>query len=467
MASSAPQASEPVLSTLNLDGSRRRIHPTLSPGSFLTARRGVAYGLMALFVAIPYFEINGKPLILLDLPAREFTFFGRTFLPTDTLVLMFLGLTIVALVLLMTALLGRVWCGWACPQTVYLEFLYRPIERLFEGKATAQKKLDKTPFAGKRLLKNLVFLIVSMFVAHVFLAYFVGIDRLVEWIQMSPFDHPVAFVVMGSVTALMFFDFASFREQTCIIACPYGRLQSVLLDKQSLVIGYDEARGEPRGKLSKKDSVDAPPLGDCIDCGACVRTCPTGIDIRRGLQMECIGCAQCIDACEPIMDRIGKPRGLIRYSSQDELAGAPRKLLRPRVIIYPVILAAAIGALIYALGARPSVEITILRAPGTPFTVLPGHKVSSQVRLKVNNRSGETRRYTVELHGVEGGELIAPQNGFALPAGEATTATFFVVSPRAAYDGGKLHIELRIYDDAGWERTLSHSLIGPAEKGTP
>ena len=467
MTSSAPNADEPVLSTLNLDGSRRRIRPTLSPGGFLSARRLVAYGLMVGFVAVPYFEFHGKPLILLDLPAQEFTFFGRTFLPTDTLFLMLLGLAIVALVLLVTALLGRVWCGWACPQTVYLEFLYRPIERLFEGTPSAQRKLDKNRGSARRVGKNIAFLFVSMFVAHVFLAYFVGIERLSQWIRSTPLEHPVAFVTMASVTALMFFDFASFREQTCIIACPYGRLQAVLLDRQSLVIGYDETRGEPRGRLSKKTIQRARPAGDCIDCGACVRTCPTGIDIRGGLQMECIGCAQCIDACDAIMDRVDKPRGLIRYSSQDELAGKPRKLWRPRIVIYPLILVAAVVALVISLGASPAVEVTVLRTLGTPFTVLPGDRVSGQVRLKIHNRSGDTHRYTVQLVDVEDGELIAPNNGAELASGEATTATLFVITPRREFRDGRRGVQLRILDEAGWEQIVSHVLLGPNEAGAP
>ena len=240
-------------------------------------------------------KINGKPLMLFDITRREFTFFGATFLPTDTFLLMLLLFSIFVGIFLVTAIWGRVWCGWGCPQTVYMEFVYRPLEVLIEGGRSRQIKTDKTGVSGRRMIKHFVFFIVSAFLANTFLAYFVGWDRLLGWMTSSPSQHPIAFGVMIGTTVLMFGDFGWFREQTCIVACPYGRFQSVLLDRQSLIVGYDEQRGEPRGKGKRKEGDGR---GDCVDCSLCVTTCPTGIDIRNGLQMECIGCANCIDACD-------------------------------------------------------------------------------------------------------------------------------------------------------------------------
>jgi cytochrome c oxidase accessory protein FixG len=454
----APAASEKVLSTLNEDGSRFQIRPKLSPGRFLLRRRIVGYVLIALFVLLPYIYINGKPAILLDLARAEFTFFGTTFLPTDALLLMLLGLTIVLAVFIFTALFGRVWCGWGCPQTVYMELVYRPIERLIEGTPQQQRQLDQAGLTGRRALKYGVFLLVSMFVAHTFLAYFVGVEQLYQWVQSSPIEHPVAFLIMAGVTGLMFFDFAYFREQMCIVACPYGRLQSVLLDRQSLIVGYDSARGEPRGKPSRKQADE---LGDCIDCRACVYTCPTGIDIRDGLQMECIGCTQCIDACDAIMDRIERPRGLIRYTSQDELGGKRRRLLRPRVIVYPALLAIVFILFVANLGGTAGAEVTALRNAAAPFSVLPTGEISSPVRFRVINRTEESRAYHFELHDAGATRLIAPRNPVPVGAGDKVEAAFVVVSPAEAFEGGRHPVRFRVTDGAGFEEIVDYPLLGP------
>ena len=308
---SVPVSPERVLPTLNADGTRRRIRPRLYQGPRLTGRTRVAWALMLLFAGIPWVEVGGKPLVLLDVPRREFTFVGRTFLPTDGVLLMFLLLTIFVAIIWTTALVGRAWCGWACPQTVYMEFLFRPIERLFEGKRENQIRLDREGLGARRIAKNLVFLLVAFLLANVFLSYFVGARTLLGWMKLSPLENWSPFVIVGVTTALVFFDFAYFREQMCTVVCPYARIQSVLLDKSSLIVGYDRPRGEPRAK--------GKPLagrGDCIDCNACVVACPTGIDIRDGLQLECIACAQCADACDTIMLKVKKPVGLIRYGSQ-------------------------------------------------------------------------------------------------------------------------------------------------------
>jgi cytochrome c oxidase accessory protein FixG len=457
-----------VLPTLNPDGTRRWLRPRLFAGRFFKRRRALAWVLIALFTAIPYLKMNGRPLILLDVIHREFTLFGVTFLPTDSVLLMLLLVGIFLGIFLITATYGRVWCGWACPQTVYMEFLYRPIERLIEGPARAQESLDARPFHPRRLLKYAVFLGLSMFLAHTFLAYFVGVSELAHWVRRSPFEHPVAFLVMAGTTALMMLDFGVMREQICMVACPYGRFQSVLLDRRSLIVGYDARRGEPRGHLPRgRLAVVDPSRGDCIDCGACVTCCPTGIDIRDGLQMECIHCTQCIDACDSIMDGIGRPRGLIRYSSRDELAGQPRRILRPRIVIYPLLLAVVWGALAYALWHRAPADVTVLRAIGSPFTVMPSGLVMNQIRVKIVNRDSVDRQYHVELlepagAGPAGLELIAPENPLPVHAGKSATAPFFVTAPRAAFEDGRRDVQLRIDDGAGWSAVMPYRLLGPS-----
>ncbi len=455
--------SERVLATLNVDGSRRWLRPNLSEGSFWHKRRVVAYGLMFVFFIIPYLRLHDKPLILLDLPRREFTIFGTTFLPTDTLLFMLLFVIAGISIFLVTALFGRAWCGWGCPQTVYLEFLFRPLERLIEGGRTGTLALDRRPgLKPRRVLKWAVFLLLALFLAHTFLAYFVGIERLAHWVQSSPTEHPTAFLVMAGTTAAIMVDFSYFREQTCLVACPYGRLQSVLLDRQSLIVGYDVKRGEPRGKGTKDRALTQ---GDCIDCGACVMTCPTGIDIRDGLQMECIHCTQCADACDDIMDRVGKPRGLVRYTSRDDIDGKPRKLLRPRVVLYPAALTIAVVAFLYFLATRHDTDITILRGIGAPYAIEADGRVVNQVRVRITNRARENRAYRIELIGADGAELISPENPVPVAPGERRSTSLFIVGPRRLFHDGELCIALKISDGKAYQETVPYTLVGPEGDG--
>jgi len=462
----ASDQQEHVLSTLNADGSRRWIKPWVSLGRYLRRRRIVAYVLIVLFSALPYMRIAGKPPILLDIAAREFTFFGITFYPTDTLPLAFFVIGVFVTIFLLTAILGRVWCGWACPQTVYLEFIYRPIERFFEGKPGRKKKVG----VWRKPAKLIVYLFVSMFLAHTFLAYFVGIDKLLLWVRSSPIDHPTAFLVMGATTFLMMFDFAFFREQMCLIACPYGRFQSVMLDRQSLIVSYDANRGEPRGKAQKKNAntdLSLPVVGDCVDCGLCVRTCPTGIDIRDGLQMECVTCAQCIDACDAVMTKLGRPQGLIRYTSQAALEGEKFRLLRPRVMIYPLLLAFVLTALGFTVGGREPAETHVLRGYGAPFIVLPDGSVSNQLRVTVRNRTDIDHTYTVTLVDAPRGRIEAADNPFSVDPGKLGESSMTIIVPADSIAQGKRDVHLLITSDAGFETKRAYRLLGPYSTPTP
>jgi cytochrome c oxidase accessory protein FixG len=455
---------ERVLSTLNADGTRRWLRPRLSLGRFLTARRAVGYFLIVLFVGLPWLRIGGKPPILLDLVRREFTLLGTTFRPTDTPLLVLLMLSLFVGIFMVTSLLGRVWCGWGCPQTVYLELVFRPLERLLEGSPQQQAKLDRDGGGARRLLKYAVFLFVSFFVANTFLAYFVGTDQLVLWMRRSPAEHPAAFLLMAGTTLLMFGDFAYFREQTCIVACPYGRFQSVLLDPSSLIVGYDGGRGEPRGKLKKLPVVDAggqpAPRGDCIACGACVVTCPTGIDIREGLQMECIGCAQCIDACDAIMDRINKPRGLIRYTSEVGLAGGKRRTLRPRVVIYAVFLVALLTTLSTLLVQRAPARVTVLRG-ANQFVELQTGEVQNVLRLKIENRGESSQTYEVILESEPNGRLVVDTGQLEVAGGESNTVAVVVLLAPEAFAAGPHPTTLTVRDNAGWSAQVTYPLRGP------
>jgi cytochrome c oxidase accessory protein FixG len=445
---------------MNEDGSRRWIRPKPSDGAWQRRRRLVAYALMAVYLAIPHLQMSGKPLMLLDAPRREFTLFGYTFLATDTLLFMLLLGTLALAVFSFTALFGRVWCGWGCPQTVWMEFLFRPIERWAEGGRNASMNIDKsrTHFHPRRVAKVAIYFVLSLVLAHTFLAYFVGVDALKLWVTRSPVEHPSSFAIMAVTTILVFLDFAYFREQTCTIACPYGRWQSVLLDKSSLVVAYDYVRGEPRMK-GMKDR--APNAGDCIDCGACVATCPTGIDIRDGLQMECIHCTQCADACDAIMESVGKPKGLVRYTSREILAGEKKHIVRPRTVLYPAALAIVVGTLVWQLETKAKADVMLLRSIETPFTENADGTVSNQVRVKIANRAGSDRAYRIEVSGAEGGSVIIPVNPFPVAKGRTETVSMFVVLPSSAFDDGDHMITVRISDGGAFAGEFPYRLLGP------
>lgn len=473
MSSSLLESPDRVLSTLERDGSRRWLNPKLARGRFLRRRRAVAYLLIALFTLIPYIQINGKPAILLDIVHRRFTLFGYSFLPTDTVLLALLLVTIILGVFIVTALLGRVWCGWACPQTVYMEFVFRPLQRLCTGRTGVGGKPNKPVAAWRNLLFAVLSFMVCLYLAHTFLAYFVGVEALRHWIFSSPLDHPASFLLVLAVTALMLFNFGFFREQTCIIACPYGRFQSVMLDKSSLIISYDKARGEPRGKGLRRPATalelavlpparTEPPAaaGDCVDCSLCVQVCPTGIDIRDGLQIECVGCAQCIDACDTVMDKISRPRGLIRYTSQEALAGAKRQIVRPRVVIYAVLITGLLALLGVLLATKSPTDVTLLRALGKPFDVLPDGRIQNIFRLKITNRSDEVQRYRFEVDRPEI-QLVATDTNVVLQPGEMWTEPVQLLAPAARFDDGKLDVMVRVTGENASAVERPARLLGP------
>jgi cytochrome c oxidase accessory protein FixG len=478
------QTADNVLSTLASDGSRKWIYPRVSQGRLLVARRAVAYFLMALFLALPFLHVNGKPAVLLDIVHRRFTLFGYTFLPTDTFLLALLMLFIFVSIFLFTAVMGRLWCGWACPQTVYMEFLYRPLERLFYGTIGRGGKAGSVP-AWRRAAYFVAAFVVTAIPVHTFLAYFVGVEQLSRWVRQSPLDHPTAFLVMAVTTALMMFDFYWFREQLCMIACPYGRFQSVLLDKWSLIVSYDKKRGEPRGKKSHALKVlgsepalrtqnselatQSPELaaGDCVDCKLCVTTCPTGIDIRNGLQMECINCTQCIDACNAVMRKLERPEGLIRYSSQAAIAGEKPARFRFRLVFYPVILTilAAVWLLVF-LNKGPA-DVTLLRNLGNPFAVLPSGHVTNSMRVKITNRSDEAADYTLQAQEKSGITIEAEDNPVHLAAGQSVTVpVLFEAEPRL-FSGGTANTTLHIRDGKTFSRDIPVRLLGPANVQEP
>lgn len=384
---------ENPVSSIASDGSRNFVHPADVKGRFATLRQVAFIVLPIIFVVLPLIKIGGKPAVFFHLSERKFYLFGLTFNAQDTWLMMFFTLVGVFGLLFITILVGRVWCGYACPQTVFLEGWYRRVERWIEGPRAARIRRNKGPWNRDKILrkgiKHLCFIILSIVIAHVAVSYFVSATALLDMVKQSPFANGEVFFWALFFTVLLYGNFAWFREQFCVIVCPYGRLQSVLLDDDSLIVGYDEKRGEPRGKKNKEGT------GDCVDCKRCVNVCPTGIDIRNGLQMECIACSGCVDACDEIMVKLGRPKGLIRYDSLAGLSGKKKRVIRPRVLLYGVMAVASVVALGFALQTRTTLDVKMLRQRGAPYTVLDDGSVVNRFELHVVNKSEREQSYRV------------------------------------------------------------------------
>ena len=453
---------ELVLSTLKADGSRRWLKPKLSKGNLLERRRIVAYLLIAIFTLVPFIKMGGKPFVLLDIVARRFTIFGFTFLPTDTVLLAIFLVGVLLSIVLFTALFGRVWCGWACPQTVYMEFLFRPVERFFDGTVGRGGQKKNIP-VWRTAAKYIVFFLLCVYLANTFLAYFIGVDRLSLWVTQSPLRHPVPFAVVAFVTFAMMVDFCYFREQMCLIACPYGRIQSVLLDQNSLIVAYDKNRGEQRGKVRKSHQSDAalPVLGDCVDCGNCVTTCPTGIDIRDGLQMECVNCTQCIDACNIVMKKTGRKPDLIRFSSQSRDENRTTHLFRVRTLIYPLLLTGITAAFISVFLATKSFDAIVVREPGNPHTISESGLVRNVLKLKLTNRTDEVMTFQATVGLPKSATLELRESAMELAPRETNTFHISLLAPREAFDVGRADSQIIVTNQEEISRTLRLKMIGP------
>lgn len=394
-----PEPTIDSVTTIRADGSRPYLYPADTHGRFTRARRVSAFFLIALYLLLPWIPVGGYPAVFLDLAERRFHLFGYTLAAQDLWLMFFLITGVGFTLFFVTSLLGRVWCGWACPQTVFLDHVYRRIERLIEGDAVQRRALAAAPASATKVLKksakHALYFLVSAAIAHLFLAYFVSIPEVWSMIRAAPVEHWSAFAFMAVATGILYFNFAWFREQLCIVICPYGRIQSALIDDHSLVIGYDSQRGEPRGR-PHAPGVAGAKLGDCIDCHRCVNVCPTGIDIRQGLQLECIGCTACIDACDDVMTRLKRPTGLIRYDSQNAFLGKPTRWLRPRTIVYGVLLAIGASVATWALSTVKPANLSVTRITGTPY-VVDAATVRNQFLVRIVNKRNTPARFVLHL----------------------------------------------------------------------
>jgi cytochrome c oxidase accessory protein FixG len=450
-----------VRSSLRKDGSRNIVHPADVRGRFQRARVAVFAALIGIYAVLPWIPVRGHPAVFLDVERRAFYLFGLTFNAQDLWLLFFLLTGVGFGLVYITTLLGRAWCGWACPQTVFLEGVYRPLQRWLEGPREQRIRRNAGPWTFDKTWRKFAlyaaYAVISVVLAHVFVAYFVSVPRLFGMMRQAPAEHPEAFVWMAALSGVLFFNFAWFREQLCLVICPYGRLQAAMTDADSLVVGYDVKRGEPRGKATQSGH------GDCVDCGRCVVVCPTGIDIRNGLQLDCIACTACIDACDEIMDKLHRPRGLIRYDSLQGLRGEPRRILRPRIVLYTALL--VVGALVasFALRKRTDFEANVLRLAGAPYALEEG-VVRNAFDLHLVNKRNSRETMVIEPEPVPGVTFVLPLRTVSLDSLANAHAPLFVTIAREQFRGD-FPVRIRIRREgapAGEFTTVTAPFLGPA-----
>lgn len=450
------------VATIDSEGKRVWVYPQKPKGRFHQYRVVVAIACLMLLFGMPFLRLNGEPLMMFNILERKFIIFGLLFGPQDFALLGLTMITFMVFIILFTVVYGRLFCGWVCPQTVFLEMVFRKIEYLIEGDANKQRALNKAPMSAikalKKSIKHIVFFTISFIIANTFLAYLISTDELFKIISEPIEQHIGDLSSLLIFTLIFYWVFAFFREQVCIVACPYGRLQGVLLDKNSIVVAYDYMRGEKRGKLHKGEERT---IGDCIDCHQCVAVCPTGIDIRNGTQLECVNCTACIDACDHIMDRVGLPRGLITYASEKGIAERVKLKITPRIIGYSAVLILLLGILSFAFLSRADTETTILRTPGVMYQENADGTVSNLYNFKVNNKTHKDLVIHFKVDDVPATiKVIGIDTIISKKEGAAQGSMFIYIKP-ADLHKRSTKIKIEVLSDGKLLETVKTSFLAP------
>ena len=458
------------IATINEDGKRAWVFPKKPSGKFYDYRKIVSYVLLAFLFAAPFVKINGNQFLLFNVLERRFNIFGFPFWPQDFHLFVISMIIGVIFITVFTVAFGRIFCGWICPQTIFLEMVFRRIEYWIDGDRGAQMKLKRTKWTPekirKRVLKHTIFIIISFLIANVFLAYLIGSDKLLNYVTEGPIKHLGTLFPLLIFTGLFYFVFSWFREQVCIIACPYGRLQGVLLDNKSIIVAYDHKRGEGengRKKFRKNEDRAALGHGDCIDCMQCVHVCPTGIDIRNGTQLECVNCTACIDECDDIMEKVGLPKGLIRYASEDNIEKKEPFKFTLRLKAYIVVLFVLTGVLIAMLQLRNDVEARVLRLPGQLFEHKADNIISNVFTYKlVNKTTKEINDVNFKLKKFKGTiKLVSTDKSFVVPAQGLAEGTLFIELNQSLIKGDKTKLTIEVYSGKKLIETTTVNFLGP------
>ncbi len=456
------------IGTIDETGHRKFIFPKKPSGKLYEYRKIVSYFLLAILIANPFLKINGNQFMMFNVLERRFNIFGFPFWPQDFYLFVLFMILGVVFVILFTVIFGRIFCGWICPQTIFLEMVFRRIEYWIEGDRGAQIRLAKQEWNAEKIrkkgLKWFVFLIISFFIANVFLAYLISSDELFKMIEDGPESHQSTLIALLIFTGVFYFVFVWFREQVCIIACPYGRLQGVLLDNKSINVAYDFVRGEKevgRAKLNKNEDRATSGKGDCIDCHQCVQVCPTGIDIRNGTQLECVNCTACIDECDTIMESVGLPKGLIRYASEDEIEKKSKFQFTARMKGYTAVLVILIGVLTGLLFLRTDVEASILRLPGQLFQH-KGDNISNVYTFKIINKTNdEFKDIHFKLVGIKGTLNVVGHQDFKVPKQGMNSGTLFIEINQFLLETDKTKLEIEVYNGNKKIETATTNFLSP------
>jgi len=455
------------LATVDEKGKRIWVYPKKPSGKFHNLRIVVSIVLLSILFGLPFIKVNGDPLMLVDVFERKFIIFGIHLWPQDFHIVALSMISLVVFIVLFTVVFGRVWCGWACPQTIFMEMVFRKIEYWIEGDATKQRKLNNAPWTSQKILKkgskHLLFIVVSLLISHTFLSYIIGIEKLQSIVSQPPTENLIGFVALMVFTGLFYLVFAFLREQICIAVCPYGRLQGVFLGNNSIAVMYDWLRGEPKGRL-KKGKVQED-KGDCIDCKLCVHACPTGIDIRNGTQLECVNCTACIDACDEVMDKIEKPRGLIKYASQNSIKEGNKKIFTTRVIGYSVVLSLLVFVVMFMLLTRADVEATIMKVPGQLYQEQPNNRISNLYNIQFINKTNAEIPLDMRVKGFDDAVVKrVGEEAMVLEPGSRLDAVFFIEMPRQNITKMKTALDIELVSNGEIIDEITTNFVGPVNR---
>ncbi len=450
------------IATVDESGGRVWVYPQKPKGKLYNWRTALSVLYLAVLFGLPFLKVDGHPLFLLNVVERRFILFGQIFWPQDFFIFAVGALLFIVFIALFTVVFGRVFCGWVCPQTIFMELVFRKVEYFFEGDMARQKMLDRAPWSwnkiGRKVGKWVVFWLMSFLIANTFLAYIIGIDELKAIITEPVSQHLGGFSAIMIFTGIFFFVYLWFREQVCIAICPYGRLQGVLLDKQSIVVAYDYVRGEPRGKIKKNEDRQ---IGDCIDCHQCVNVCPTGIDIRNGTQLECVNCTACIDACNHMMDAVGLPPNLIRYASEEGIATGKSAKFTRRMKAYTVVMVLLLGLEVFLLNSRSDVAVAILRTPGQLFQEQPNEQISNVYNYKLLNKTYADKTVVLKPENFKGTIKIVNNKPLHIAKGEDAQGALFIYRDKADVTERKTDLEVGVYEGEKRIETVNVTFLGP------